>query len=225
MRKKLITLTLLAIIANVTNGAKLQTNKLIHSDAFNKNWKTIITTDERIQQQNKFKSCRIVSTTKFMDENKESDVMWKGGCSDFIDKYGSTKGNKPNKGWTTTVSKDFGGLTLESQQRNKSKTCRIVRRKEDQSTDVMWSGSCVELMTMNYKGTKFTKGWTTVFLSHANIQKHDRLKSYRIVDSVGYDSVGAVWTGSYDEVINEFKTRTRFKNQKYASFLRKQIRK
>jgi hypothetical protein len=37
-----------------------------------------------------------------MDENKESDVMWKGGCSDFIDKYGSTKGNKPNKGWTTT---------------------------------------------------------------------------------------------------------------------------
>jgi hypothetical protein len=37
MRKKLITLTLLAITANVANGAKIQTNQLIHSDDFNKN--------------------------------------------------------------------------------------------------------------------------------------------------------------------------------------------
>jgi hypothetical protein len=48
---------------------------------------------------------------KFTDENKESDVLWKGSCLDFMDKYGSTKSNKPNKGWTTMVSKDYGGIT------------------------------------------------------------------------------------------------------------------
>jgi hypothetical protein len=67
----------------------------------------------------------------------------------------------------------------------------------------MWSGSCIELMSMNYKGVKFTKGWTTLTLYHHNVQTHDRFSSYRIVDSIGDDSVGIVWTGTYDEVLDE----------------------
>jgi hypothetical protein len=220
MRKKLITLTLLAITANVANGSKIQTNQLIHSDDFNKNWKTIVLSDTRIQQQDKFKNCRMIKTTKAMDNAKESKVLWKGDCLDILDKYLNAKSNKPNKGWTTLVSKEFGGDMLET-QKNKFKNCRIIRRKEGQSHDVMWSGSCVELMTMNYKGSKFTKGWTTLSLLHTNVQTHDKLSSYRIVDSEGDDSVGIVWTGSYDEVLDEIETGSRFENKKYATYKRK----
>jgi hypothetical protein len=230
MRKKLITLTLLAFAANVANGAKIQTNQLIHSDDFNKNWKTITISDEMIQQQNNFKSCRIFRTSKFMDENKESNVLWKGSCSDFMERFGSTESNKPIKGWTSVISKDYDGITLEIQQQNHFANCRGVKRNEDQSVDILWKGSCVEFMIMKYKGTgtKFAKGWTTLFVSHVNVQKNDRFwshRSYRIVDSVSDDSVGAVWTAPYNEVLEEIKTRTRFKNKKYASFLHKQIQK
>jgi hypothetical protein len=45
-----------------------------------------------------------------------------------------------------------------------------------------------------------TKGWTTLTLYHHNLQTHDIFSSYRIVDSIGDDSVGIVWTGTYDEV-------------------------
>ena len=219
MRKKLITLTLLAITANVSNGAKIKTNQLIHSDIFNKNWITIVTKDIAVQQKNKFKNCRIVETVKAMDAAKESDVLWKGSCSDIIDKY-RIKRNKPVKGWTTLVSRRFGNDMLETQQ-NEFKKCRVIRRNEDKPSDVMWSGSCIELMSMNYKGVKFTKGWTTLTLYHHNVQTHDRFSSYRIVDSIGDDSVGIVWTGTYDEVLDEIETGSRFENKKYATYKQK----
>ena len=198
MRKKLITLTLLAFAANVANGAKIQTNQLIHSDDFNKNWITGVVFNQKLQQKNKFKTCRDVLTSTIVVGKhygkKRTIVAFEGSCSEYMDKFGSHSGNKPNKGWTTMVSKDYDGITFEMQQKNNSKNCRGVKINEDQSADVVWSGSCVELMTLKYKGTKFTKGWTTLFVSHGVIQyqKHSRLESWRIVDSVGDDSVGAV---------------------------------
>jgi hypothetical protein len=225
MRKKLITLTLLAITANVSNGAKIKTNQLIHSDTFNKNWITINSVDENIQQQNRFKSCRIVRTSKSKNKHKKQDVRWKGSCLDFMTKYGSAKGDKLNKEWVIVISKDYDGITLEVQQQNKFKTCRVIKRSKNSLDDIVWSGACFEFIRMRYKASKFIKGWTTLLITHIRIQTHDKLSSYRIVDSVGDDSVGGVWTGSYDELLNEIEDMTRFKNKKYASFLHKQVQK
>jgi hypothetical protein len=54
----------------------------------------------------------MIITSRFIGDAKRSDVIWESNCLKAVYKYTGSEGNKPNKGWTTMVSKGFSESTM-----------------------------------------------------------------------------------------------------------------
>ena len=130
------------------------------------------------------------------------------------------KHNYINKEWKTEIVKK-----TSFQQKDKFKSCRLIsistivtgKQYGKNKSSIHWEGGCKDFVVKyNVKDNKPNKQWETFSTVLTTDLQRRHIREYRIVDSLG-----GIWSGSLNEILDEFKTGSRFKNKKYDSLNRK----